>query len=150
MQGLNRVDQVGVQLVTFQLGHRVTQSLALALHTEGGHHHLVQRLAVGRQHHVERLSVPGDLLSRVSDVGDLDDITLLHVVEHELTVKVRDVTVGSAFHYDRRTDDTLTGLVLHDTCTTFSLLLHSHRIRFISGRSIQCPASTCKQEQCQS
>ena len=114
LNGGDRVDEVGVQLIALDLGHRITQRFGSTLDAEGGDHGAFQHLGVFRQDHVDRAAVVGHDLRHEADAGNLDAVAHLHIVQRKITVNVHGGTVGLIpLHVDERTDDSFAGSVLH-------------------------------------
>ena len=54
---------------------------------------------------VQRRTVPFHLNGLVTHIGDLDDVSLLDIGNAEVTVNVRDGTIGCTFNYYGCTDN---------------------------------------------
>ena len=72
LQGLDGVDEIGIQFVGFKFGHCITQSFLFALDTESGHHYFVEGCCRVAQRNVHVATRHPKLLRLVADVGHLE------------------------------------------------------------------------------
>ena len=131
---LERVGEVGVlhavQVRGAHLLGGVGERLLLAADAHGGDHHLLERIALGLHLHVELLlAIHGHLLCGVADVGEEKRGLRTGKLEVELTIHVRDGTIGVASFNDNAHTDEGLSVLIHNGTGDRSLLLHNSNLR---------------------